>query len=186
MSKTLRLLTASVLTVVVQTTLVQYIRIMGVVPDMMIALLTAVTTYCGPYGGFCVAAVMALFYDASVGYVMAINLVSYVLVGVLAPMLRRQLNKNLHIPRFGNALILMIIGFLMTISREMVDIGYLFIIGSDMGLTTILRALLCSAYTAVMTLPVSFLLKRLMGWHPHWGFSRNIPNDSRDDWRNDL
>ena len=53
MSKTLRLILLSLLTCVAQTTLVRYIRIGGVVPDVMIAMLVALTSICGSYGGFC-------------------------------------------------------------------------------------------------------------------------------------
>ena len=61
---------------------------MDVTPDMMIAFLVALTRQCGSYGGFCMGSVMAMFYDASVGYALAINLVGYTFIGWLAPILR--------------------------------------------------------------------------------------------------
>lgn len=171
MSKALRLLVAAVAVVVAQTTLVGYIRIAGVAPDLMCSLLAAVTTYCGVYGGYCVGAVMSLLYDASVGYQMvlkAVNVVSYTIIGMVSPYLRGALGGLLRKFRHKSYLEMMLVCFLMTAAREIVDIGYLFIIGSEQSLTTLLRMLLCCAYSAAMTLPVAYLLGRLMAWRPRF------------------
>lgn len=166
MSKTLRLILLSLLTCVVQTTLVRYIRIGGVAPDVMIAMLVALTSVCGSYGGFCVGSLMAMLYDASVGYVLAINLVCYTFIGWAAPLLRRSLEQALHRLRHKSYLVLFCIGFFLTLLRELVDTGYLFLIGSDLGVTTLLRSLLCCAYSAVMVFPAAFCLRIVMTWKP--------------------
>ena len=172
MSKALRLIVAAMAAVVAQTTLVGYIRIAGIAPDLMCALLVAVTSYCGPYGGYCVGAVMALLYDASVGYEMvlkAINMISYALIGIISPYMRRGLSELLRRFRHKSYLEMAVICFVMTAARESVNIGYLFIIGSEQSLVTLMRMLLCCGYSALMVLPVAFLLGRLMAWHPYAG-----------------
>lgn len=166
MSKSLRLIAAAILGVVAQTTLVQYVRIAGVAPDMLIALLVAVTSYCGPYGGYCMGAVMSLLYDASVGYVLAVNLVTYTLIGLVAPMMRSFMDRLLHRFKHKSYLEMTIICFLLTAVHEIVYIGYMFIIGAEQSLTTLLRLLLCSGYSALMALPCAYLLGKLMNWHP--------------------
>lgn len=166
MSKTLRLILLSMLTCVVQTTLVRYIRIGGVAPDVMIAMLVALTSVCGSYGGFCVGSLTAMLYDASVGYVLAINLVCYTFIGWAAPLLRKSLEQALRRFRHKSFLVLFGIGFFLTLLRELVDTGYLFLIGSDLGVTTLLRSLLCCVYSAVMVFPAAFCVRRIMTWKP--------------------
>lgn len=172
MSKALRLLVAAMAAVVAQTTLVGYIRIAGVAPDLMCALLVAITSYCGPYGGYCAGAVMALLYDASVGYEMvlkAINMISYALIGIVSPYMRRALSELLRRFRHKSYLEMVVICFVMTAVRESINIGYLFIIGAEHSMVTLMRMLLCCGYSALMVLPVAFLLGRLMAWHPRFG-----------------
>lgn len=166
MSKTLRLIFLSMLTCVVQTTLVRYIRIGSVAPDVMIATLVALTSTCGSYGGFCVGSLMAMLYDASVGYVLAINLVCYTFIGWAAPLLRRSLEQALRRLKHKSYLVLFSIGFFLTLLRELVDVGYLFLIGSELGLITPLRSLVCCVYSAVMVFPATFCVRRLMTWKP--------------------
>lgn len=181
MSKTLRLILLSMLACVVQTTLVRYIRIGGVAPDVMIAVLVALTTYCGPYGGFCVGSLTAMLYDASVGYVLAINLVSYTLIGWAAPFLRGSLEHVLRKLKHKSYLVLFCVCFFLTFLRELIDVGYLFLIGSDLGITTLLRSLLCCAYSAVMVFPAMFVTRRVMLWKP--GFMQKKKVDDLIDER---
>ncbi len=166
MSKTLRLILLSILTCVAQTTLVRYIRIGGVAPDVMIAMLVALTSFCGSYGGFCVGSLTAMLYDASVGHVLAINLVCYTFIGWAAPLLRKSLEQALRRLRHKSFLVLFGIGFFLTLLRELVDVGYLFLIGSELGMTTLLRSMLCCVYSAVMVFPAAFCVRKIMTWKP--------------------
>ena len=75
----------AVIACILQTNFVGYIRFAGVAPDLMIVTLVLLTSYTGSYGGFCTGSVMALLYDASVGYVLAINLIAYAFIGYFAP-----------------------------------------------------------------------------------------------------
>lgn len=121
--------------------------------------------YTGAYGGFCAGSVMALLYDASVGYVLAINLVCYTFIGWAAPMLRHAMNKQLHRVKHKSYFELIVICFFLVLVREGVYIGYLFLIGAEQSIVTILRALLCSAYSAVMILPCSLIQNKIMSVH---------------------
>ena len=179
MSKALKLLAAAVLGVVVQTTLVQYIRIMGVAPDMLIVLLVAATSYCGPYGGYCMGAIVSLFYDASVGYVLAINMVSYTLIGLVAPLMRQFMDNLFRKFKHKSYLEMVLICFFLTAMREIVYIGYLFIIGSEQSMVTVVRMLLACGYSALMVVPGAFVLHRLMSWH--LGSGRKNQADLRDE-----
>ena len=151
---------------VVQTTLVKYIRIAGVAPDLMIATLTALTTYCGGYGGFCTGSVMAMFYDASVGYVLAVNLVSYTFIGWAAPYIRTALKGVLHRLKHKSFIEMFVTCAFMTLIREVIYIGYLFLIGAEQGVITVIRLLMCAAYSGIMVLPCSWFLHAVMSWHP--------------------
>lgn len=162
----LRLLLVSFAACVIQTTLVQFIRVMGIAPDLLITFLVAISTYGGPSTGFCAGAVMAMFYDASVGYVLAINLVGYTLVGWTAPRMREGVRKWLRKLRHKSYLEMIIVCFALTAAKEAVNVGYLFLFGADQGFMAVIRLLACAVYSALMVIPVAFLLRRFMNWHP--------------------
>ena len=95
MSRAIRIVVTVFLACICQTDLVKYIRIAGIAPDMLTVFLVLLTGYTGAYGGFCAGSLLAMLYDASVGYVLAINLVCYAFIGWAAPMLRSAMNKKL-------------------------------------------------------------------------------------------
>lgn len=165
MSRAIRIVITVILACICQTDLVKYIRIAGVAPDMMTVFLVLLTGYTGAYGGFCAGSVMAMLYDASVGYVLAINLVSYTFIGWAAPMLRQAMNNTLHRIKHKSYFELIVICFFLVLVKEMIYIGYLFLIGAEQSIVTILRALLCSTYSAVMILPCSLIQNKIMSIH---------------------
>lgn len=162
MSMTIKLIAAAIAACVCQTNLVGYIRIAGVAPDMLIVFLVLLTSYTGAYGGFCTGALISLLYDASVGYVLAINMVAYTFIGWAAPMLRSFLNRKLRKMKHKSYLVMMLICFFLTLMREVLYIGYLFLIGSEQSMITLVRAILCCSYSALMILPTSILVRRIM------------------------
>ena len=105
-----------------------------------------------------------MLYDASVGYVLAINMVAYTFIGWAAPMLRAFLNLKLKKLKHKSVLVMMLICFFLTLMREVLYIGYLFLIGSEQSLITLVRALLCSGYSALMILPGTYLISKVMRW----------------------
>lgn len=129
MSRAIRIVVTVFLACICQTDLVKYIRIAGIAPDMLTVFLVLLTGYTGAYGGFCAGSLLAMLYDASVGYVLAINLVCYAFIGWAAPMLRSAMNKKLSKVKHKSYLELMLICFFLTLMREIVYIGYLFLIG---------------------------------------------------------
>lgn len=162
MSRALKLGLIAVLACICQTNLSQYIRIAGVAPDMIIVFLVLITSYTGAYGGFCTGSLTAMLYDASVGYVLAINLVGYTFIGWAAPMIRMVLNQKLKKLKHKSYLVMMLICFFLTLMREILYIGYLFLIGSEQSLITLVRALLCCGYSALMILPTSWFVRKIM------------------------
>lgn len=164
MSMLLKLCASAILACVCQTNLSQYIRIAGVAPDLLIVVLVTLTSYTGAYGGFCTGALTAMLYDASVGYVLAINMVAYTFIGWAAPMLRAFLNRKLKKLKHKSVLVMMLICFFLTLMREVLYIGYLFLIGSEQSLITLVRAMLCSGYSALMILPSTYLMSKFMRW----------------------
>ena len=167
MTKALRLMLVAVLACVAQTNLVGYIRIADVAPDLMIVALVLLTSYTGSYGGFCTGSVMALLYDASVGYVLAINLIGYTFIGYIAPMLRGVFDQKLSKLKHKSDLVMSLVCFLLVLVREVLDVGYLFLIGSEQSVITLLRALFCALYSAVLIKPGAFLFQPLMTGHLH-------------------
>lgn len=162
MSRALRLILVAFLACIAQTTLVGYIRIAGVAPDLMIVALILLTSYTGSYGGFCTGCVMALLYDASVGYVLAINLIAYAFIGYFAPLMRKVLDEKMRKLKHKSDLVMTMICFFLTLTREVLYIGYLFLIGSEQSMMTLVRALLCAGYSAVLIAPGDFLLRPVM------------------------
>lgn len=166
MSRAIRIVITVILACICQTDLVKYIRIATIAPDMLTVFLVLLTGYTGAYGGFCAGSLLAMLYDASVGYVLAINLVCYTFIGWASPMLRRAMNVKLRKVKHKSYLELMLICFFLTLMREIVYIGYLFLIGAEQSMVTILRALLCAAYSSAMILPGSFVVHKIMSVHP--------------------
>lgn len=162
MSRALRLVLVAIIACVAQTTLVGYFRIAGVAPDLMIVALVLLTSYTGSYGGFCTGCVMALLYDASVGYVLAINLIAYACIGYFAPLMRKVLNDKMKKLKHKSDLVMTLICFFLTLVREVLYIGYLFLIGSEQSMITLVRALLCAGYSAVLITPGDYLLRPVM------------------------
>lgn len=162
MSRALRLMLVAVIACLFQTNFVRYIRIAGVAPDILIVVLVLLTSYTGSYGGFCTGSVMALLYDASVGYVLAINLIGYTFIGYIAPRLRKFLDDKLKRLKHKSDLVMTLICFFLVLMREVLYIGYLFLIGSEQTLMTLIRALLCAGYSALLVTPGMFLLKPIM------------------------
>ena len=93
-------------------------------------------------------------------------------------MLRRAMNVKLRKVKHKSYLELMLICFFLTLMREIVYIGYLFLIGAEQSMVTILRALLCAAYSSVMILPGSFVVHKIMSIHP---FKRKQGEDLTGD-----
>ena len=110
---------------------------------------------------------MALLYDASVGYVLAINLVGYTFIGYIASKLRVAFDQKLRKLKHKSDLVMTLICFLLVLVREVLDVGYLFLIGSEQSMVTLLRALFCALYSAVLITPCSFLLRPVMTGHLH-------------------
>ena len=111
MSRAIRIVITVILACICQTDLVKYIRIATIAPDMLTVFLVLLTGYTGAYGGFCAGSLLAMLYDASVGYVLAINLVCYTFIGWASPMLRRAMNVKLRKVKHKSYLELMLICF---------------------------------------------------------------------------
>ena len=173
MSRAIRIVITVILACICQTDLVKYIRIATIAPDMLTVFLVLLTGYTGAYGGFCAGSLLAMLYD-----VLAINLVCYTFIGWASPMLRRAMNVKLRKVKHKSYLELMLICFFLTLMREIVYIGYLFLIGAEQSMATILRALLCAAYSSAMILPGSFVVHKIMSVHP---FKRKHGDDLTGD-----
>lgn len=166
MSRMLRLLLLTIAACVIQTTLVGYIRVGGIAPDLLITFLVVISTYGGPYTGFCAGSLMAMLYDASVGYVLAINLAGYTFIGWAAPLLREAIRKPLRKLRHKSYLEMIAACFVLTAAKEAVNVGYLFLIGADQNYVALIRLLICAAYSALMVIPTAFAMRWFMRWHP--------------------
>ena len=72
--------------------------------------------------------------------------------------------KDLKLRKFRHKSVLerMLICFFLTLMREILYIGYLFLIGAEQGLVTVMRMLLCAAYSALMILPGSVIMRLIM------------------------
>ncbi len=166
MSKALRLFALAIIGCLLQTNVSQFLQIADVAPDMMTALLVALTSFADISGCFCTAALMIMFYDASVGYVMALNPVVYVLISLAASYVCGHLRNALKKWKHKSYLIILLVCFVLTLARELVYVGYLYLIGAELGLVTFLRMTLCAGYTALMSIPCIYLIRFVMNWHP--------------------
>lgn len=166
MSKSLRLLALSILGCILQTNIAGYIQFAGVTPDLMIAIIVALTSFCSMSGCFCTTALMIMFYDASVGYVMALNPIMYILVALAASGLRAFFDTQMKKWKHKSFLIIIIITFALVLFREIAYVCYLYLIGAEMGIITVVRMFLCAGYSALLSIPCIYLIRFIMNWHP--------------------
>lgn len=181
MSKAIRLFAIAIIGCVLQTNLVQYIQIADIAPDLMIAFLVVLTSHCGFSGCLCTAALMIMFYDASVGYVMALNPVTYVLIALGAIAMRAFFNTKLVKWKHKSFLIIMVICFSLALFREAVYAVYLFLIGSQWNMMTLIRLVLSSCYTTAMTIPCIYLIRGILSWHPFRKKNTDTPDIDEAD-----
>lgn len=166
MSKALRLFALAILGCVLQTNAAGYIQIADVAPDLMIAIIVALTSFCSMSGCFCTSALMIMFYDASVGYVMALNPIMYILIALAAAGLRAFFDTRMKKWKHKSFLIIVMITFALVLFREIAYICYLYLIGAEMDITTAVRMFLCAGYSALLSVPCIYLIRFVMNWHP--------------------
>ena len=147
MTRALKILAVVIAAVLCQTNLSALVRLQSIAPDFMIAALVALAFHYGTYGGFCAGAVMGLLYDSAVGYVLALNIIIYTFIGYAAPAGKALLQGKVPVRRRRKWLEALILGFIMTMIR---------------GFVTLVRMLMCSAYTAVWTIPTLILVDRFL------------------------
>ncbi|MBQ9009369.1 MAG: hypothetical protein IJ088_08580, partial [Clostridia bacterium] len=152
MTRFLKLFFLSLLVCVIQTELARYVRIFTVAPDFMILFLALLTDDYGTFGGFVAGALIGLFYDTTTGYAPAINLVVYTFIGFMAAFIRKGLDNVLRKMKHKRFLEFMIITFSMTMVREIIYIGYLFLVGAEQGYVTFFRMFVCVFYTTLLVL----------------------------------
>ena len=80
--------------------------------------------------------------------------------------IKNSILHTINLEKIVLALLTFIVCFVMTLLREVGYIGYLFLIGSEQSIVTILRALFCSGYTALLAIPAAWFVRPIMTWHP--------------------
>ena len=153
MTRALILFFSSLAGCLLQTELAGELRIFGVAPDFMIVILVLMSDDYGPFGGFTAGALMGLFYDATVGQSPAIFLVAYPIIGLAACYFRTGLDKRLTKLRHKRLFELILICFLLTLAREILYIGYLFLIGAEQSFVTLFRMMVAAVYTSIWMIP---------------------------------
>ena len=160
MTRLLKLVAIIFIASLCQTNLASLLRIHGVAPDFMLAVLAALAAHYGWMGCMCSALLMAMLYDSTVGYIVALNIVVYGVLGYFSPMLFHGIRNALPKPaQLSKRLIaLFATTVIITFVRELFDIGYLFLVGAEFGLHTAIRGILCCLLTAVLSLPVGLAI----------------------------
>ena len=153
MTRALILFFSSLAGCLLQTDLAGELRIFGVAPDFMIVILVLMSDDYGPFGGFTAVALMGLFYDSTVGQSPAIFLVAYPIIGLAACYFRTGLDKRLTKLRHKRLFELILICFLLTLAREILYIGYLFLIGAEQSFVTLFRMMVAAVYTSAWMIP---------------------------------
>ena len=160
MTRALKILAVVLAACLVQTNLAGAFRFQGVAPDFMIAALVAMSEVYGTYGGICSGMLMGLLYDSTVGYALALDLIAYAAVGYFAPMMYGRLVHPQNTVRRRRLPVMAGICFIMAMTREIADIGYLFLIGAEQGWITVFRALIGAGMTTLAFFPSVFLVRR--------------------------
>ena len=166
MTRVLKILLCLILVCTLQTTLVRFIAINRISPDLIVCWLVVMSETYGPFGGFCSGAVASMLYDANVGYIMAVNLVVGTAIGYFCTLLVPYFRKVFRKSKIASWLAMMLTAFISCIIKDIVNIGYLFLIGSTLldleNLpVTLLRLAVSSLYSVMMILPLGLLRRRI-------------------------
>jgi cell shape-determining protein MreD len=166
LTRVLKILLCLILVCTLQTTLVRFIAINRISPDLIVCWLVVMSETYGPFGGFCSGAVASMLYDANVGYIMAVNLVVGTAIGYFCTLLVPYFRKVFRKSKIASWLAMMLTAFISCIIKDIVNIGYLFLIGSTLldleNLpVTLLRLAVSSLYSVMMILPLGLLRRRI-------------------------
>ena len=164
MSKVIKTLLVIYLACLFQTNVVKYLAVFQVAPDFMIATLVALCAYQEVYGGICSGMLMGMLYDSTLGYVLALNLIAYSLIGYAAPKMRTFMEQKTRLFPGRGMLLLCVICLLLTAAREMLYLGYLFLIGGELGASSLVRFTISCLLTTLWLVPISLFLRVL--FHP--------------------
>ena len=162
MTRVLKILGVIFIGCLCQTNLANKIRFSGIAPDFIAVVLVSMSRYYGTFGGICAGMIIGMLYDSTVGYVLALDLVAYTAIGYFAPFLYRAFQGKYNKRPYESIIVLSAVCFMLSLGHELLNIGYLFLIGAQQSLViTIIRALIGSMYSTVWVVPVSLLLEKL-------------------------
>lgn len=172
MKRTLRMALTVFVFYILQTSVFTTLRIPVTQPDVMAVMLACLTMYTGHYGGFCAGAFTGILMDTFVGQVMALYIVLYPLMGISAVQIRvileniRERIFKDHFRKSAHWAETVVVCLVIVLFREFIFVIYMFLNGVEVTYMHVLRILTCAAYSAVLTVPGDWLVRRLLYGKP--------------------
>lgn len=157
---------------ILQTSVFTSLRISTIQPDVMSVMLVCLTVYTGHYGAFCAGAFTGILMDTFVGQVTALYVVLYPIMAIGAVrsrMLLERIRMRMFKGRFlksARRIETMIVCLIIVAFREGIFATYMFLNGVDLMYTHALRIIGCAVYSAILTIPGDWLVRRLLYGKP--------------------
>lgn len=146
----------AILITAIQTTILDYIGILGVKPNLLLTLVVAVALLSGPLDGGIIGLWCGVLFDI-VGYGgFGFHAIFYLYTGVVIGVLSRRYFRD-------NILLNMLICLASSIALELLYFIFSFLIWGKGGFTglIILKILILGIYTALFSIPIYLLVKKV-------------------------
>ena len=172
MKRTLKMALMVLVFYILQTSVFTTLRVSMIQPDLMAVMLACLTVYTGYYGGFCAGAMAGILMDTFVGHVMALQIVLYTLMGIGGVQIRvilENIREHFFKDRFrkhAHWVETVIVCLIIVIVREGTFLMYMFLNGVDVTYIHFLRIATCAVYSAVLTIPGDWMVRRLLYGKP--------------------
>ncbi len=171
--KLLAVIPGAFLIYLIQATVMQHLTVRGVSGSVLFAYLAVIMVSCGKKSVFIASCVIGILMESMLSMVDSLYIICYPLLTMLWAQLfcdmterQREQREMLHpdkrqedLPAF---LRIPLSAFCMCLSMQVINLGYVYLIGSPITISHISRALLQTLYTAalslILALPVRFML----------------------------
>jgi cell shape-determining protein MreD len=171
MIKTLRLLGIILFAYIAQTTILPRVAPLMVRPDLVLAVLVALTVDGDRYLGFCAGATIGLLLDTMVGWLPFLYLIAYPLIGYFSARLTPWLVRRMPMPRRLEALLTpkrfrrvapMLTALVLALFYELALMVYRYLNGVDVTFGAVSMVLRSALYTGLAVFPAQFYVRLWM------------------------
>ena len=166
----------AVIMYLIQTCVMTYLPVGGVIGSVLIAYLGVVIVSCGRKGAFCASAMLGILCETMLSTVRGMYIIAYPVLTMLyaqafADKTERQIERQVilhpdkrHVQLHPLIRILLSV-LLLSLSFQVIFLAYGYLNGVELTFGHIGRAILQTVYTIVLTVPVALIVRAVLGMY---------------------